>query len=803
MHLSVATVSLCVCSIAFIAIGDAHAETNEPTNTPTAQSGPATSSAPLVTQAAQSNSEDELAEIIVTATKRESTVQSTPISITAVSGGEIQERGLTSFSEVAQSVPGLSMKTYGPGQTEFEMRGLASTGGNSPTVGFYLDDTPLTAPGNSSNGKVVIDPNLYDINRVEVLRGPQGTLYGSSSMGGTIKLIPNAPDVTAFASSVQTIFSDTDGGGFNHDENAMVNLPFAAGTAALRIVGSAAHESGWLDRIVIANGDFPLETGNNTVRGNVLAAPVAATYRGVNDEDLKGVRVSLLWRPTDRLSLTPSFFYQDISQNGPNYIDSDPGTNAHYQPFDVSEPFSDQFRLSSLRFQYHFDPFDLTSTTSYWNRDERINQDAAEQLQWALGLASFYPSQGGIGPAIPNFGGVQSKQTSEELRLTSNGASPFQWLLGYFYSDFSSAYGLQVEAPGAAPLLGTGNLFSGLQPIKIIQQSVFGELSYQLTSGLKATLGARRYSYQESISTASSGALSSTGSDTYSYSSAAERNQGLNPKLTLSYQAGNDLLLYATLAKGFRPGGGNFPIPTSGPLGSVCEANLQADYARTAFVASPIEYGPDHVWNYELGEKLRALDNRLTLNSAVYFENWAGVQQDITLPCGYAYEANAGDAHIYGAELEINAVVVKGLVLSTNVGYTHATLVSSNVLNAGVNPGDPLQEVPDWTSSVSLAYRRGISNELAFTARIEGDYVGPRTDATYAINHLPPYTLASLRTGIEGDRWSAVLFAKNLFNERARLDDVNRISPNVPTYDRVVVSQPLTLGIDLSYHFGQ
>jgi outer membrane receptor protein involved in Fe transport len=278
----------------------------------------------------------ELTEIVVTATKRNSTVQETPISLTAISGADILDRGVTDLAQIAQSVPGISMRTSGPGQTEFEMRGMASVGGDSPTVGFYLDDTPLTAPATTNNGKVVIDPNLYDLNRIEVLRGPQGTLYGSGSMGGTIKLVPNPPNPSALDASAEAGLGDTDGGGFDHRENAMLNIPFGGGTAALRIVGSESHDSGWLSRVVIANGDFPLETNGGLTRGNVLAAPVAQDYRGVNDTDLTGVRAALLWRPIDGLTITPTYLYQRISQGGLNDIDSDPGTNAHYQPFDIA-----------------------------------------------------------------------------------------------------------------------------------------------------------------------------------------------------------------------------------------------------------------------------------------------------------------------------------------------------------------------------------------------------------------------------------------------------------------------------------
>jgi outer membrane receptor protein involved in Fe transport len=183
----------------------------------------------------------QLEDIVITATKRESRLQETPISVTAFTGEDIQERGLADFTSLAMTVPGLSMRSSGPGQTEFEMRGMTSAGGNSSTVGFYLDDTPLTAPASAQNGKVVIDPNLYDLNHVEVLRGPQGTLYGAGSMGGTVKIVPNAPNPAALDASAQATFGDTNGGGFNHGENGMVNLPLGA-DAALRVVASESHD---------------------------------------------------------------------------------------------------------------------------------------------------------------------------------------------------------------------------------------------------------------------------------------------------------------------------------------------------------------------------------------------------------------------------------------------------------------------------------------------------------------------------------------------------------------------------------
>ena len=755
---------------------------------------PARSETPSRTEAS-----GQLEDIVITATKRESRLQDTPISVTAVTGEDIQERGLADFTSLAMSVPGLSMRSSGPGQTEFEMRGMTSAGGNSSTVGFYLDDTPLTAPASAQNGKVVIDPNLYDLNHVEVLRGPQGTLYGAGSMGGTVKIVPNAPNPAGFDASAQATFGDTKGGGFNHGENAMLNLPLAS-TAALRIVASESHDSGWIDRIVVADGQFPLPNG--AARGNVLAAPVALDQRKANDTELNAVRATLLWTPTDRLTLSPTFMYQRIFQNGLSLIDSNPGVNATFQPFDEPEPFSDQFTLGSLNLKYRFDGFDLVSTSSYWTRDEHLRQAGSEEVAIALG-ASYYVSQGGFGPLVPTpLEDDKSKQVSEEVRLTSTGDGNFKWLVGWFYADFRSDWDLFLTQPGALAGTGTTDAFTFYQPTKIIQNAFFGELSYQITSQLKATVGLRHFYYNSSIVSTVAGYLSSSGSGNFVSASTATRDQGLNPKFDLSYQVDKDLLLYATVAKGFRPGGGNQPIPTSGSLGAVCEAELQQKFGTTGFVAAPLSFAPDRVWSYELGEKWRTAGGRVTLNGAAYFEKWNGVQQNIPLGCGFPYTDNAGYAQIHGFEAEVSALVVPGFVLSANAGYSHAVFVGDN-LETGITSGTAVQDVPEWTSSVGATYRRPVTQDRSLIVRLDNNYVSGHYDATAQVNHLPSYDLTNLRAGLEGERWSATLFAKNLFNQKAEFSNVPAININVTQFNRVAVSQPLTFGIDLTYRFGK
>jgi iron complex outermembrane receptor protein len=744
--------------------------------------------------AQQSHSDSpQLEEIIVTAEKRESTVQTTPISLTAVSGQDMRDRGLTDLGDLVQSVPGVSIRTSGPGMTEFEMRGVASTGGNSPTVGFYYDDTSLTAPSASNEGKIVISPALYDLNRIEVLRGPQGTLYGSGSMGGTIKVVPNAPNPDAFDGSAEVVFGDTDHGGFNHAENAMVNLPFGGGVAAVRIVGSYSHDAGWIDRVVIAPGEFPPANGNT--RGNVLAAPVAADYHDANDVERSTIRLSAVIKPIDGLSISPSFFYQKLRAGGLPYIDSVPGTDAHYQPFDIPENYSDEFKLSSLNITYTTPILELTSITSYWSRNEPLTQDTSESWTTGLGLTGYTPAQGGLGvsQAIEYN---PSHQTTEELRISSVGDSNPKWLVGYYYEDFHSSWDIVFPSQNGAALYGSNNLFSYFSPMPIYQQSVFGEVTYNITDPWAITLGARRYRYNAPVSLDQYGALTDT-----VVTQTSEKDQGITPKASMSYQFTKDLMLYATAAKGFRPGGGTGPVPTSGPL--TCEAQLQQEYGSTGFVNGPTSFKSDNIWSYEVGEKLRLADNRVTVNGSLYFEKWSGVQQTNALSsCGYVYTANAGNAHVRGGELEIQAIVVPELTVSGNVGYTHAALVSSTLINAGFNPGTAIQDVPQWTSSASIAYRHSLTDQLALTARADNTYVGSRTDETYSINELPSYDLTNIRAGLDGGRWSAILFVNNVADKRALLSNITQDAVNLPTYNRVAVSQPRTVGVDLNYRFG-
>jgi outer membrane receptor protein involved in Fe transport len=760
-----------------------------------------------------------LEEIVVTAEKRASTVQDTPISMTAVSGADLAARGIVEFSALASETPGISMRDNGPGQTEFEMRGMTSSGGNSPTVGFYLDDVPMTSPAAAQNGKVVIDPSLYDLNRVEVLRGPQGTLYGAGSMGGTVKLVTNQPDTQAFHASGAATTSETQGGGFNYALNGMLNLPLIENQMALRIVGTDSHTSGWIDRIVLS--DFPMPDSTGFIRGNVQGAQVQHDYSQSNAEHLSGARATLLWQVTDEFTLTPSIFYQRVTQDGPSAYDSVPGTLAHYQPFDIAEPYSDEFTLEALTADYRAPSFELTSVTAHWTRVSTQTQDTSESFENPFTCISVAPSCGALpfygpnGVASGPVAGTEtdpSSQFSEELRVASTADGPLKGVAGVFYSDFKSQWQLNTQSQNNLSYVDFSNFTTpaatttvwGLnEPAHIRQWAVFGEGTWSVTPAFKATAGVRLFSYTSDLSMYFAGWGSPLGGATPSTTDISQSETGVDPKLNLSYEFSKDLMVYATAAKGFRPGGGNQPLP------NFPAPNAPANFGYTKW---PTSYKSDSLWSYEIGEKARFLDRRVTFNASVYYENWTQIQLE-ELPFGYPLFDNAGDANIYGGEIELKALLGGGFTLSASGAYTHATLepgphytIVMEGQPVGASVSTVVPDVPEYTANVGLDYNRELNSLLSLVAHIDYTYTGQRYDLV-AINQgqmwsLPGYGLTNLRVGVKsGPDWNVSLFCNNLANDHPALENMTALNLANPDYNRVITGQPRTVGLDLSYRF--
>jgi outer membrane receptor protein involved in Fe transport len=734
---------------------------------------------------------DAIEEIVVTAQKYKSTIQNTPISMSALSGDQLVAAGLTSIADVAHDVPGLSMRSAGPGLTEFEARGLASTGGASPTVGFYLDEIPLSPPALSQSGKVVIDPNLYDIDRIEVLRGPQGTLYGSGSMGGTIKIVTNEPKIGVFEGSAQATGSYTDGGGPNGSANLMLNLPLGD-VFAVRLVGSDTYRSGWIDRIVL--NPFPGELG--LTRGNVLAAPVQSIAKDVNTERLYSGRISVLYKPNEDWSVLATFLSQNLEMGGYDLIDGPPGLPhlAHYEAFNTPEPITDRVSVYSLAINGNLGFADLTSATSYWNRRATQTQDAAESISATLGT-----------PLVPvGFSETDpSHQFSQEIRLTSAGNGSLHGTVGAFFSDMTSdwnEFGANAANTGAPG----GIYFQSYNPYNIKQSALFGDGSWKFTDTLTLSAGLRWYHYDSTIDVSEWGSVTPSPTQPASPTVTKASDKGFNPRVNLSYQPTSDLNTYITAAKGFRPGGANILIPPP----------TQVPFCAPG---SPESFGPDSVWNYEIGEKARLLGNRVSINSDFYYIKWSDIQQSVPLACGYVYNTNAGNGRSYGPEIEVTAKVTDEWTVTASGAITNAEITNPTLAYAtslyGTNgqpycPANgkctiPILNVPHQTAALSLVYATEIGDGYRLTARASDTYTGFATDQAYFFGvHLPPYAIAAARLTLAHGAWSANLFVDNLTNKTALLTANNtQFQFNIPQLTRYTTNQPRTIGTQINWRF--
>ena len=737
--------------------------------------------------------EGGITEIVVTAQRFNSTVQDTPISLSAISGDQLDAAGITSVEELAREIPGLSMRSAGPGQTEYEARGLSSSGGSAPTVGFYLNEVPMTPPAQSQTGKVVIDPNLYDIDRIEVLRGPQGTLYGSGSMGGTVRVITNEPKLNTFEGSVQGTLSDTQGGSGNGGGSFMLNVPLGD-VFAVRVVGTDTYRSGWIDRVVL--NPFPQD--EPVTRGNVLAAPIQSLTTDVNTEHLYGGRLSVLFKPNDDLTVDAFTLYQHIEMGGYDEFDSPPGAGypAHYEAASVPEPFGDTLYVYGLTVRDNLSFTDFTSATGYFQRHETQTQDASESLSDILDIYPYLE--------VPFSEVDDTRQFSQEFRLSSKQNERLNWVGGLFYSDDRSDWDLYGAQPAfSSPPDPSGILIASDYFYRVRQYAAFADGSYKFADAWKFETGLRWYRYQSDASEAQYGALLASPTPT-APKNFATSGSGFNPRFDLSYSPSNNFTEYLSAAKGYRPGG-----PSTGQLPEICGGG-----------ASP-SYKPDTVWDYEIGEKARLFDNWLTINSDVYYIEWKGAQEVVTIPvCGFTYNANAGSGRTFGPELEVTARLSASWTVAASANYTnakidHPTAAFATAIVATSVPGGlsgcrsvgdctvPILNVPEYGGSLALSYGTKVFSGYDFTARVSGVYVGPSTDQAYYFGvPLPSYYIVNARTGLAGDKWSATLFVDNL-NNKVAWDTANntQFQFNIPQLTRISTNQPRTFGTEINYRF--
>jgi iron complex outermembrane receptor protein len=723
-----------------------------------------------------------VAEVVVTAQKRAENIQKVPISMTALSEKDLQRLDIRTLQDLSRQAPSLVVVSAGPGENELIIRGISSTAGTTSTVGYYLDDTPLQPSSNAAllSQRGAIDPSLFDVERVEVLRGPQGTLYGSSSMGGTVRYITYAPDLTRFELKAHSEVSGTSGGDPNGTIAATLNAPIVEGKLAARVSASYVHGGGYIDRYAI---------DPNNYLGIKPGGPVASN---VNTEDAYGVRAQLRFQPDPTLSITPSFFYQFMRLGAPFQIDIGPGSFKDLiQTRDVAEPTLQRSAIYNLAIHKEFPLFELTSSTSYFDREVKITEDASKVLAYY-----FSPPQTYVYPAYI-LGRYFNKEFTEEFRATSSLPGPFQIIGGaYFHRTFAPLASGIPDPPGYDAAFGSPfggeQFYAGTRRATLQETAVFSEASLKLGHGLTARAGLRWFDVDQHFYQTGDGVFNGG----FSAVSGTSTDTGVNPKFSLEWQIDPERMVYATASRGYRPGGPNNPAPAA-----VCGAEV----AGLGLSASElIKYGPDHLWNYEAGAKTSWFDHKLTVNGDVYYIDWAQVQQQIVLNCGFNITANFGGAVSKGAELEATLRPIPPLRLSSGFGYTNATL-SNAVPGTGAQKGDPLLDVPHWNASGSADYTVPINDAYSGFGLVGFTYTGDSIalyDKTSPFSPKKGYTLVNLKVGVDqGSRWEAALFVDNLFNTIGETDLPTALAADLPTTRRYAITQPRTIGLSVNFKY--
>ena len=721
-------------------------------------------------------------EVVVTAERRSENLQTVPLSVTALDNSNIERMGITTLKDLAREVPGLTVVSSGPGQNILIMRGISSTAGTTATVGYYLDDTPIQASSNAAllSARGVVDPALFDLARVEVLRGPQGTLYGSSSMGGTVKYVTTQPDATRFSATVGSQLSYTDGGGPNVETTGTLNMPITDAVAA-RVSAFYRHNDGFIDRYSIDPNHY------------LAVNPTAGVARNVNSENTSGVRAVVKIDATSNLSITPSVIFQEQRLGGPFNFDSPQGSFDNLiQARDTAEPTSQKTWIGNVTVRETLPEFEVMSSTSYYDRDIMINEDASNVLYFFFSpvpQSSVYP--------VSMHGDYRNKEWTEEGRFTSTFQGPFQVTGGVFYHYVEAPLQSSIpDTPGYQAAFGDpfgGEIvYAGTRNASLREYAVYSEASYDIPDILKVTAGVRGFRVDQTFLQTGEGVLN--GGTTVNGSTS--RDTGANPKLTLSHAFTADDLVYVTASKGYRPGGPNNPAPAS-----VCGA----DVGTLGLSQSQLtKYNSDHLWNYEIGGKSRWLDRRLTINGAVYYIDWTAVQQQIVLQCGFNITANFGKATSKGGELEVAYVPVDGLTFSASGSYTDATLGNA-IPGSDAQKGDRLTDVPRWTAAISGEYERSMSGTMSGFARIDftdRDGANALYDRTSPFYHYDGFGLLNLRIGLETrESWKASLYLDNAFNKIGETALPVAIAADLPTTRRLAVNTPRTVGVSLQYQF--
>lgn len=728
-------------------------------------------------------------EVVVTATKRESSLQDVPTAISAITADDVAARGLMEFGDYLSSVPGVHFDNAGPGRYTIRIRGLsvAEKGVVAPTVATYFGDIPMTSQtwlGGNAN------PRMVDIERVEVLRGPQGAMFGANALAGAVRVIPAAPKLDEFSLTgaarwYATAHSD-DG---SHGLEATANLPLVSDKLAMRLVAFKHDVAGVVDNVFPGQAAFdytPLGEAlfglpPGTLPPGTLFSPEVAPFhrKDVDREDTKGGRVALAWKPTDALSVDLTYLRQETS------LDGEPetyGTAGEYEQSLQAHAFQplglgDDLQVTALNLSYDWDSVSLVSTSGLTEREVRQRRDIT-------GFAEVFFG-------IPVVWGLNDRSTvdviTQELRLQSRHDGRWQWMAGVFFSDLEMKQrqaGPDYSCPNCLPaFLGQDVLVLDAIDFSEEQRAVFGDLSYELSDSWSAGVGMRWVEIEADQDIVTSGILGGAPPEDPIVSITSDSNSQFNPAFNLRYRPSQAHTLYLQAAQGFRSGSPNAQMPTA------CDAEVAQLGVRDLTE-------PDSLWNYELGSKSSLWNGRATLNAAVYYADWSDLQLPIGLGCGFTAVVNAGGATGQGVELEFAMQASDAWSFSAAASH-NSTEFDGVRPETGFTDGERLPGSPRTNASAGLQYDFRAGPRWSGFIRGDYSYVGDvRVVLAGTELRQDAYSLANFKVRFASERLVVDLFARNVFDERgvAATGD-----PRLGLSQRIV--RPREFGVELRYSY--
>ena len=749
-----------------------------------------------------SSQDDSIPDIIVTANKREERISTVPSSIVALSNDALNDSEVKNITDLANLVPGIEFygnAGYGSGTlSAITIRGIYSLVGASPT-GIYVDDTPIQGRLNSLSFFGNPYPVNFDVERVEVDRGPQGTLFGAGAEGGALRFVNPEPSLTDTHGFVHSEVAYTQNGSPSYELGAALSAPIIENELGYHIGVWSREDGGYIDRIDPFTGEVVKSDANS-----------AQSY---------AFKAALTYVPFDGLKVTPSIDAQSIhNQDAQAYYiaDSNPSSEQFVSGRLLEQPNTDYFYIPSVKFEAGLGGNTLTTVTSFFDRKGTLIDDLTTYNGLLFGppggygnpLGAAYPAS--YDDAGPAYLSISQRQFSQEVRLASNDtAARLRWTAGLFYSHET-----QIDTQSVlSPFLAT-NVFdipaespifdSTLESIDT-QVAVFGQLDYRLTQALTVTLGARVSHTNSKFTQSQTGPLASA---EFPFAGGGQSQNPFTPKAVLSYQITDEHLIYVSVAKGFREGGANPPIPLQSGT----------DPAGCPLSKEPGAYGSDYLWSYEIGTKDAFFDNRLRFNFSAFDVDWRKIQQDIYLAnCGFGYVANTGSATSRGFDLAAEAAVTSDLTLGLSLSYTDA-FVSSNSYTPDGSPtflrgdaiGTPPNALSPWDVTNSIKYKFSLIGGTQAFVRLEDIYrsknPGPfnsqiPTSPAYTptITANPATNLLNGKLGVEWGQWQVSLFVNNLLDRHPDLGLYNDL-PNSPLYTAYSF-RPRTIGLTANIKF--